>query len=98
MARRRWPEETKVAAMADLAAGEKLNDVAKRYGVPVGTMAHWSPSSKRGSMKLSKIANLQDLEDAFRRHLALSFAAQEAILEVFTDAEWVRSQPAADIV
>jgi hypothetical protein len=98
MTRRRWPEATKVAAMADLAAGATLADVAERYGVPVGTIAHWSPSSKRGSMKLSKIANLQDLEDAFRRQLALNFAAQEAILELFTDAQWLHQQPAADVI
>lgn len=99
MARKRWSEEIKMQAMADLASGMKVDDVAERYGVPVGTIANWAPSSKRGKQKLCKIANLHDLEEAFRRQLALNFAAQEAIMRmVATDAEWLSKQSGSDAV
>lgn len=83
--------------MAEIAAGATIGDVAKRYGVPRGTVAHWSPSSARGEAKIAKIANLHDLENVFRSHLALQFAALDAIVQKVADAKWLDKQTAADL-
>lgn len=98
MGRKRWSEEIKAQAMADLAAGMKVDDVAEKYDMPRSTAAHLAPGSKRGKVKISKIANLQDLEAAFRRQLALNFAAQEAIMQQVCNAEWLSQQSASDLV
>jgi hypothetical protein len=95
---RRWSEQIKMQAMADLAAGMTVKAVAEKYGMPRSTAGALTPSSKPGRAKIQAILDLQDLEDAFRRQLALNFAAQEAILELFTNATWLHEQPAADVI
>lgn len=93
----RWSDETKAKVAADLAAGMTVKDVAARYGMPRGTVGHLAPTSKRGALKISKIANLKDLEAEFRNQLALNFAAQAAILGKFSDAAWLDRQGAVDL-
>src|SRR4051794_23937368 len=95
---RRWSEQIKIQAMADLAAGMTVKAVAEKYGMPRSTAGSLTPSSRTGIARVQKIRDLQDLEDAFRHQLALNFAAQEAILELFTNAEWLHQQPAADVI
>jgi hypothetical protein len=98
MARKRWSAEIKAQAMADLAAGMTIKGVMDKYGMPKTTAADLAPSSKRGAMKVRKIANLHDLEEVFRHQLALNFAAQEALLRQVCDAEWLSTQSGADVV
>jgi hypothetical protein len=98
MARKRWSDETKAAAIADLAAGMTVKDVAKKYDMPRSTAGALTPSSKAGALKIQKIMDLQDLEAMFRHQLALNFAAQEAILRQFTNAEWLAKQSASDVI
>jgi hypothetical protein len=95
---KRWSEETKAAAMADLAAGMKVKDVAEKYGMPHSTAGALSPSSKPGALKIQKMLDLQDVADLFSDHTRLNFAAQEAILRKFTDAKWLDRQPATELI
>src|SRR5580765_6090500 len=94
---RRWSDETKAKAAADLASGMTVKAVAEKYGMPRSTAGDLAPSSKRGATKIRKIADLQDLEAEFRHQLALNFAAQAAILEKFTDDAWLDRQTAVDV-
>jgi hypothetical protein len=94
---RRWSSETKAKAAADLASGMTVKAVAEKYGMPRSTAGDLAPSSKRGGTNIRKIADLQDVKELFQRHLALNFAAQEAILGKFTDAEWLDRQTAVDL-
>lgn len=98
MARKRWSAEIKAQAMADIAAGMTIKGVSEKYGMPRSTAGQLAPSSKRGALEIRKIADLQDLEDAFRRHLALNFAAQEAIMRLVLNAEWLPKQTGSDVV
>jgi hypothetical protein len=97
MGKRKYSEATKAAAMADLAAGMKVREVAEKYDMPYSTAGDLAPSSKRGTAKIRKIADLQDLEALFRRHLALNFAALEAITDLVRDADWLEKQSADDV-
>lgn len=84
--------------MADLASGMTIKSVAEKYGMPRSTAASFAVSSKQGQAKLQKILDLHDLEAAFRRQLALNFAAQEAIMRQVADAEWLSKQTGSDVV
>jgi hypothetical protein len=97
MPRKRWSDEIKAQAMADLAAGMTVKAVAEKYGMPRSTAGDLALSSQRGAQKIRKIADLQDVADLFRHHVALQFAAQEAMLRQMTDARYLARQPLADI-
>lgn len=96
--KRRYSEEVKAQAAADLAAGMTVKDVAAKYDMPRSTAGALAPTSKPGRAKIQKIMDLQDLEAVFRRQLALNFAAQEAILRQVMNAEWLAQQSGADVV
>lgn len=98
MGRKKWSEEVKAQAMADLAAGMTVKDVAEKYGMPRSTAGDLAPSSKPGGAKIRRIADLRDLEDEFRRQLGLNFAAQQAILELAANAEWLGQQSGSDVI
>lgn len=68
--------------MADLAAGMKLKEVMEKYDMPKGTASNLSPTSKRGRVKVSKIADLNQLHGVFLDQLSHQFAALRALLEV----------------
>lgn len=98
MGRKKWSEEIKAQAMADLASGMKVADVAAKYGMPRSTAGALAPSSKAGALQIQHIQDLNDLEAAFRRQLALNFAAQEAIMQQVANAEWLAKQDGPGVV
>jgi hypothetical protein len=98
MPRRRYSADTRARAAADLASGMTVDAVAEKYDMPRSTAGDLAPSSRRGATKIRKIADLQDLEAAFRHQLALNFAALEAITGKVIDAEWLDKQSAGDLV
>ncbi len=46
---RNYPSETKQAALDALAAGEKIDAVALRMGIPVGTVRTWYYAKVKGA-------------------------------------------------
>lgn len=94
---KRWSEEIKAAAMADIAAGMTVKAVAEKYGMPLSTAAALSPSSKAGALKIQKILDLQDVKDVFQDHIAVSFAAQKQIMLQVFNAKWMARQSASEL-
>lgn len=82
MARKRWSGEIKAKAAADLMAGMTVREVAAKYGMPLGTAATLTPTSKRGAVYVRKIADLNELHDLFLEQLSYNFAALKAMTEL----------------
>src|SRR5580765_8818640 len=79
---RRWSDETKAKAAADLAAGMTVREVAAKYGMPSGTVMHLTPTSQRGAVYASKIGRINDLQAKFLEQLDKNFAALSAMTEL----------------
>lgn len=96
MARREYSDETKAAVMAALLAGQSVSQVANEYSIPRGTIANWS--AKLHESELANVPNTkkEEIGDLLIRYLRANLATLEKQVNVFSDADWLKKQNAAD--
>lgn len=90
--RQQYPEETKAAVMAALLAGQSINQVARDYNIPKGTVSSWW---NRGGREFA--TQKSDVGDLLMEYLRANLATLRAQTEVFSDREWLEKQPASDL-
>lgn len=78
---KRWSEEIKAQAAADLLAGMTVREVAAKYGMPHTTAANLTHTSKRGAVYVRKIANINDLHERFLEQLDHNLNALKALTD-----------------
>lgn len=82
---RRWSDETKAKAAADLLAGMTVREVAEKYGMPRSTAADLTRTSKRGAVYVRKVTDLNDLQAKFLEQLDHNFAALTAMTDLIVN-------------
>ena len=91
----RRSEESKAAALAALLQGQSVNQVAKEYNLPVGTVKSWKRKEAKGLIESSP--KKDDVGALVMSYLEANLRALEAQVKVFQDAEWLKKQNAADV-
>ncbi len=94
-----YPPEVKAAAIAALAAGTPATQVAIKYSVATATVRAWKARELRDMQFTPTVA--QDQRAEFGQ-LVLEFLREEvhalrAQAQLFADAEWLKTQSAADL-
>lgn len=90
--------ECKAAAVADLAGGMTTTKVAKKHKVPIATVVRWhSEMSTNGSIVPSE-ARRERFETALLNFFEATMGMLTAQAELLSDEEYIRKQPADDII
>jgi hypothetical protein len=87
--------QTIARAMALLATGETVAEVSRQLRVPPQTVSEWKgllpPEIGGGQI------NKEIIEDLVGQHIEAALRANLVQLKVFSDPDWLRSQPAGDL-
>ena len=88
MKKSRYTEEQIIAALKEVDAGVKLQDVVRRLGVPEQTYYRWK--AKSGGMEVSDAKKLRALEDENRRlkHLVADLTLDNQALKAVVAKKW----------
>lgn len=95
MARTEYSEETKAAVMAALLSGQSVNQVAKEYDIPKGTVSGW----KRKSTEVAEVTTQKKerIGELLVSYLSTSLETLEAQARMFKNEDWLKKQNAADV-
>jgi len=95
MARREYSDEIKAQVMAALLAGQSVNEVAKTYRIPVGTVKSWRRNSREfHPVDPQKGQEIGELVLAYLRENLITLRAQ---VEHFRDPKWLSRQDASEL-
>ena len=88
MKKSRYTEEQIIAALKEVDAGAKLQDVVRRLGVTEQTYSRWK--AKYGGMEVSDAKKLRALEDENRRlkHLVADLTLDNQALKAVVAKKW----------
>ncbi len=88
MKKSRYTEEQIIAALKEVDAGAKLQDVVRRLGVTEQTYYRWK--AKYGGMEVSDAKKLRALEDENRRlkHLVADLTLDNQALKAVVAKKW----------
>ena len=89
------PAHIRAEAVAAVLAGEPLSDVARRYGLPKGTLGNWMADvDPQGLERLRTLQKRPSLDQLIGDYLVIGFRAMISQAEVFSDPAYCRSQDA----
>jgi transposase-like protein len=88
-----YADEVKAAAMAALLTGQSVSSVAKEYNIPRGTVAMWSANRNR-SINSNKEETRQRIGELLLGYLEAALLALNAQVQVFSETDYLRKQPA----
>ena len=91
----KYSDETKAAVMAALLQGQSINQVAKDWDIPEGTIKYWKGKAKAsvGNVDPQK----KEIGDLLVSYLLTSLETLEAQVRMFKNEDWLRKQNAADV-
>lgn len=93
----KYTDETKAAALAALLAGQSVNEVAKEYKVPRGTLRSWKSRQTNGDTVATVATDKKtEVGELLIEYLRANLAALKAQVTVFSDPDWLKKQNAAD--
>lgn len=78
---KRWSDEIKAQAAADLLSGMTVREVAAKYDMPRSTAAALTQTSKRGAVYVHRIVDLNDLNERFLEQLDHNLNALKALTD-----------------
>ena len=82
--------------MAALLEGQSVSSVAKEYKIPKGTASNWKRKAQAEADGVQPDrTQKKEIGDLLVEYLQANLKALRAQAEVFTDAEWLKSQDAA---
>ncbi|GAB5485541.1 MAG: hypothetical protein Pars93KO_19750 [Parasphingorhabdus sp.] len=85
----KYSPETKAAVMSALLQGQSVSSVAKEYNIPKGTVSGWK---NKGVAKKATQKKEDEIGVLLVEYLTTNLKALKAQAEVFTDADWLKSQ------
>lgn len=88
-------DETKAAVMAALLTGQSINEVARAYQIPRGTVASWSREISRPSIQDD--TQKRAIGDLLIGYVKESLHTLQAQVKAVGDEEWIKKQPASEI-
>lgn len=88
----KYSDEVKAAAMAALLAGQSINQVAREYNIPKGTVSYWKNNrvGRENSTQKPEIAEL------LLEYLQTNLEALQAQAEQFSNPDWLKRQNASE--
>ena len=96
--RARYTAETKAAVLAALLTGQGIDQVAREYKLPEGTVKGWKSKMKSGETPRTTPVQRADMGDLLLEYLKESLTTlkiQQATL--FRDSSWLAKQGAAEM-
>jgi transposase-like protein len=95
--RREYSEETKVAVMAALLAGQAVGEIARQYDVPTATIRSWKSRQGNGnSVAIVATEKKEQIGELLLAYLTDVLIALRAQAKVFANAEYITKQPASE--
>ena len=88
---RHYTPETKAAVMAALLAGQGTTEVAREYEIPASTVSRWKRKARQ------EVGRSDDVGELLLGYLTENLTTLTAQAKVFREAEWLRTQDAADV-
>lgn len=95
MPRREYSDDTKAAVMAALLAGQSINEVAKSYSIPRGTVANWA--GQTGRKQLDATTKKEALGELILVYLQENLCTLAVQSKHFRDLTWLKKQPASEL-
>lgn len=95
MSRRNYDDDTKAAVMAELAAGQGVGAVAKKYEIPAGTVKSWKKRLKGEQPVASE--KKEAIGDLLVKYLETNLQTLRVQSEAFRDREWLARQSASEV-
>lgn len=97
MAKTKYAPEVKAAAMAALLEGQAIDQVARDFKLPEGTVKAWRHRMKgAASETLATSERSEEIGELLVQYLHANLSTLKAQTVVFSDAEWLKKQNAAD--
>lgn len=99
MAGQEYSDHVKAAALAALLAGQSFGEVARLYGVPVGTLKSWKARTQAASGVVAPDASekRQRIGELLLEYLQTTIETLVVQQQVFRDKEWLLKQSAAEV-
>lgn len=91
---RQYSDETKAAVMAALLSGQSINQVARDYKIPKGTVSYWKRHAGGRDVSTQKKERIGEL---LVDYLTTSLETLRAQAELFRDESWLKRQTASDV-
>lgn len=88
-------DTVRAQVMAALLAGQSVNEVAKAYNVPKGTVSYWKNHPEQHMPR--QYEQRHQIGDLLVAYLATNLQSLEAQARLMADPEWVKRQTAADM-
>ena len=89
---------TKAAVMAALLAGQGIQEVAKQYKIPEGTIKAWKSRQKDASQVAAVAAGKkEEIGELLLAYLRTNLSTLQQQQIVFADADWLRKQDAGEV-
>ena len=89
---------TKAAVMAALLAGQGIQEVAKQYKIPEGTIKAWKSRQKDASQVAAVAAGKkEEIGELLLEYLRTNLRTLKAQTVVFSDPLWLAKQDAGEV-
>lgn len=94
MAKRRYSDAEKAAALAALLTGQSLDAVAAEYSIPRSTLDSWRNPRRPKQFETQKNSRIADL---LIEYLETNLKALQAQAQLTADPDWLREQGAQEV-
>lgn len=85
-------DATKAAALAALLEGQSVNQVARAYKLPVGTVKKWS-----AARKIEPVEHQKEIGELLLEYLRENLITLRAQAVLFRDPNWMAKQDAGEV-
>lgn len=92
-----YSEQTKAAALAEVAAGASVNATAKKFGISRAAISEWRDRSDLPTPTPAAQEKRANLGEQLYGYLEDSIGALRSQLAVFGDPDWLKKQSAAEL-
>lgn len=93
-----YSEETKAAVMSALLSGQSVSRVADDYNIPEGTVKSWKSRQLNGeTVATVATEKKEEIGELLYQYLTASLRALQSQVELFSDRDWLKKQPASDL-
>ena len=93
-----YSEETKAAVMSALLSGQSVSRVADDYNIPEGTVKSWKSRQLNGETDATVATEKkEEIGELLYQYLTASLRALQSQVELFSDRNWLKKQPASDL-
>lgn len=93
-----YSEHIKAQALAALLAGQAAGEVARAFGIPVGTLKSWKSRQLRGDPVATVATDVRErIGELLLGYVIETLETLKAQQKAFRDEEWLRKQSAAEV-